>query len=72
MHGENNGSKPYEQIDDLVVFPLFLVQHHIADRVSVWDPNSFQMMVTGNHWWATGGCPSELTIHCHVRPIHIP
>ena len=27
MDGENNGSKPYEQMDDLGVFPLFLVQH---------------------------------------------
>ena len=26
MDGENNGSKPYEQMDDLGV-PLFLVQH---------------------------------------------
>ena len=26
MDGENNG-KPYEQMDDLGVFPLFLVQH---------------------------------------------
>ncbi len=24
MDGENNGSKPYEQMDDLGVFPLFL------------------------------------------------
>ena len=27
MDGENNGSKPYEQMDDLGGFPLFLVQH---------------------------------------------
>ena len=29
MDGENNGSKPYEQMDDLggVQKPLFLVQH---------------------------------------------
>ena len=26
MDGENNG-KPYEQMDDLGVFPIFLVQH---------------------------------------------
>ena len=24
MDGENNGSKPYEQMDDLVGFPIFL------------------------------------------------
>ena len=24
MDGKNNGSKPYEQMDDLEVFPLFL------------------------------------------------
>ena len=24
MDGENNGSKPYEQMDDLGVFPIFL------------------------------------------------
>ena len=29
MDGENNGSKPYEQMDDLggKILPLFLVQH---------------------------------------------
>ncbi len=27
MDGENNGSKPYFQMDDLGGFPIFLVQH---------------------------------------------
>ena len=27
MDGENNGSKPYEQMDDLGGFPLFLEGH---------------------------------------------
>ena len=51
----------------------FWFNTHIADRVSVWDPNSFQMMVTGD-WWATGGCPSELTklpCQAHTYPLNI-
>ena len=39
MDGENNGSgsKPYEQLDDLGVFPpLFLVQHP-DDTVDGWN-----------------------------------
>ncbi len=30
MDGENNG-KPYEQMDDLGDFPIFLVQHPVGD-----------------------------------------
>ena len=34
MDGENNGSKPYEQMDALAVFyPLFLVQHPFSQKL---------------------------------------
>ena len=41
MDGENNG-KPYEQMDDLGGFPIFLVQH----------PNGFPKGSYFNHWFS--------------------
>ena len=34
MDGENKGSKPYFQTDDLGFFPLFLVQHPASFKPS--------------------------------------
>ena len=38
MDGENNGSKPYEQMDDLGGFshPYFWVDTHMYDMIEVW------------------------------------
>ena len=37
MDGENNG-KPYEQMDDLGGFPIFLVQHPYVTYPHAWNP----------------------------------
>ncbi len=34
MDGENNGSKPYEQMDDLGGFPIFFGNAHIVMSTS--------------------------------------
>ena len=43
MDGENNGSKPYEQMDDLgVPFPLFLVQHPYLESLRFFHLRTLQ------------------------------
>ena len=45
MDGENNG-KPYEQMDDLGVFPLFLEGHPNRPRVNQYSSWEDQIQTT--------------------------
>ena len=51
MDGENNGSKPYEQMDDLGVFPYFFGSTPILGKL-VWVPLTIKGVPC--HWESCG------------------
>ena len=67
MDGENNGSKPYEQMDDLFFFPIFLETPIYTLRSLTWSkknhPEKFFQVVFQAPFCQTSRVPGTLNTH---------
>ena len=65
MDGENNGSKPYEQMDDLGVFPLFL-ETAILQDLNTLTFKKLPSLKLPNRLWKTGHLRRETRKYSNV------